>query len=160
MARTVGEADAFECRHRLVAVGHAVVVLCDHDVLDRRQIGDHVELLEHDADLVTAEARQLLARSIRQHIAVEDDFTARRAVHAADDVHQRRLARAGGTHDREPLAFFNIQVDIVQGEHLFVVRLGDVLQFKQTHCFVLLSFAAQDDRGIYIGRNTYGQQRG
>ena len=97
-----------------------------------------MELLKDDADLVAAIARQLLASRIRQHLTVEDDLAARRTVHTADDVHERRLARARGAHDRKPFAFFNLQIDIVQSEHLFIVRLGNVTQFKQTHALFLL----------------------
>ena len=48
-----------------------------------------MELLEHHADLVPAVARQFLGARIGQHVAVEDDLAARRAVHTADDIHER-----------------------------------------------------------------------
>ena len=42
-----------------VLVGHGVEVLGEHDVLYGREVGDEVELLEDEADLVGAEAVEL-----------------------------------------------------------------------------------------------------
>ncbi len=51
---------------------------------------------------------------------------ARRHVEAADDVHQRRLARAGGPHDRDVLTALDDQVDPVDGAHDGVAAAVDL----------------------------------
>ena len=49
VVQAVGEADAAQRLLGLGAVGHAVDVLRQHDVLERGQVGDQVELLEDEA---------------------------------------------------------------------------------------------------------------
>ena len=51
---------------------------------------------------------------------------ARRLVEAAEDVHQRRLARARRAHDRDELALVDGQRDAAQRVHLDVAQLVDL----------------------------------
>src|SRR5690606_20198628 len=51
-----------------------------------------------------------------------------RAVEAAEQVHQRRLAAARRTHDRDVLARVDLQVDPAQRVHGDVARLIDARQ--------------------------------
>ena len=82
-----------------------------------------MKLLKNDPDLIAAIAREFLGARVRQVLAVEDHLAARRAVHAADDIHQCGLAGAGGSHDSEPFALFNFQIDILEREEFFIVGL-------------------------------------
>jgi hypothetical protein len=50
--RAIGEAHALERLQRLLRVGHRVIVLRDHDVFERVEVGEEMELLEDDADLL------------------------------------------------------------------------------------------------------------
>ena len=102
------------------------------DVRERRGARDQVEALEDEADLAAAHARERRASSSVAHVdAVEPVPAARRHVEAADDVHQRRLARARRAHDRDEVAALDGQRDAAQRVHLDVadrVRLDDLTQ--------------------------------
>ena len=73
------------------------------DILKRRLPRQKLEALEDEADLLVADLREL-ARAHPAHIApVEEIRPAGRAIEAAEHVHQRALARARRTHDRDHL---------------------------------------------------------
>ena len=76
-----------------------------------------VEALEDEADLGVADDGALVAAELRDVGAVEDVRAGGRAVEAADDVHQRRLAGAGRSHDGHELAGVDAQVDAVERAH-------------------------------------------
>ena len=130
MVGAVGKPHAVERFERFLLVGDAVIVLRRHDVFDRRQVRDHVKLLEDDADLVTAQERQLVVGDFRDVDAVQKHRAARRVIHAADDIHERRLARAGRPHDGEPIALFHLEVDVVERLDLAAVGHRHVFQFQ------------------------------
>ena len=85
------------------SAGHARVQQAVGNVLHRAEPLDEVELLEHEADAPAADRGQA-------GVAAADvdrrrwDGAARRALQGADDVHQRRLARAGRADDHDELA--------------------------------------------------------
>jgi hypothetical protein len=110
----VGQPYAFQRLERFRLVGHAVEILRQHDVLERSQIGNQVELLEDEADFFGANAVEIGGGEIGDVLFVEPDFARGGAVEAADEVHQRRFAGAGGTHHGEPLAGLDVQRDIVE----------------------------------------------
>src|SRR6185503_3130857 len=128
--RAVTQADAIERRARLVGVGHRVVVLRDHHVLERGQIGEQVELLEHDADLFTAKPRALAFVQLRQLDAVHPHAPGGGGVERPEHVHERALARARGAHDREPLALGDLEVDAVERLER-AVGAGDALELDE-----------------------------
>ena len=88
MACTVSQTDACERRHRLIAVGHTMIILRNHDIFNCRQIRNHVKLLKDNPDFITAITCQLLRRCIGQNRSVENDLPTRCTVHAAYDVHE------------------------------------------------------------------------
>jgi hypothetical protein len=62
------------------------------DVLRRSELREQVEGLEHKADAVAAQDRQLLVRH-RRHVGVADEDPAGgRGIQCSEAVHQRRLA--------------------------------------------------------------------
>ena len=71
-----------------------------HQVLLGGQDRQQVEELEDEAELVAAQLGQLAVVEGGDLDPVELDRAAGRLVEAGEDVHQRRLARAGGPHDR------------------------------------------------------------
>jgi hypothetical protein len=91
--------------------GNALVEQRDLDVLCDRELADEVERLEHEADLLPAHAGERVVAEAFDGLAIE--FVAARggAVEAAEDVHQRRLARARCAHDRDVLAARDHEVD-------------------------------------------------
>ena len=125
----LSQTDFFQRFHGLFFVGHAVVILRDHDVFERGKIADQMELLEDQADLVAADLGQVRGALAADVGAVEDDAAFRGRVHAADDVQHRRLAGAGRPHDGQPLAFVHRQVDMREGVQV-AVDLGNIFQFE------------------------------
>ena len=74
------------------------------DVLPRRQRGDEVERLEHEADRRAAVASSSASPSAGHVDVVDDDATGGRAEDAAEARQQRRLARAGRAEQHDQLA--------------------------------------------------------
>ena len=66
----------------------------EFDVAPRRQVGEQVELLEHEPDEEVADVGELVLVEGLDVVAGEPERPAGRHVEAAEDVHQRRLARA------------------------------------------------------------------
>src|SRR5262249_31649611 len=96
------------------------------------QVGEEVELLEHEADEAVAHFGQLVLVERLHVVAGEPEDARRRHVEATEDVHQRRLARPGRTGDGDELAVADAQRDVAQGRHLERaggVDLGDVDEF-------------------------------
>ena len=69
------------------------------DVLGRRQAPHEVERLKDETDVVAPDLRQLGCAQLADAAAVQPVAAGGRAVETADDVEQRRLARAGRSHD-------------------------------------------------------------
>ena len=89
MREAISEPDAPEGFGGLMLVGHGVEILREHDVFERREIGDEVELLEYEADFLRAHAIQLGSRDIGDVVSIEPDFAAAGTIEAADQIHQR-----------------------------------------------------------------------
>ena len=70
--------------------------------------------LEHETDVLVAEARQRLLTEGRDVGAVDDDGAAVGAVQRADDLQQGGLAGAAGAHDAHHLALCDVQVNAFQ----------------------------------------------
>jgi hypothetical protein len=114
MVRALGEAHALERGARFWRVGHRVVVLRDHHVLECGEMRKEMKLLEDDADLLAAEAHALVLGHRRQLLAVDPEAASRGFVEGAEQIDQRALARAGGPHHREPFAGVDAQVHLIE----------------------------------------------
>jgi hypothetical protein len=88
----------------------AVVDQRQLDVVQRGGAGQQVEGLEDEADLLVADARQLVVVQFADQLAVEPVAALGGRVEAADQVHQRGLAGAGGAHDGDVLVVLDAQV--------------------------------------------------
>ncbi len=88
------------------------------DVAQRRGPREQVEGLKDEPDLLVADAGQLDVIEARHLTAVEHVRARGRRVEATDQVHQGRLARSGGPHDRQVLAGLDLEVDSVQRAHV------------------------------------------
>ena len=84
--------------------GGAAVDERELDVAPGRQVGEQVELLEHEADEDVADAGERVLVEDCDVVAGEAERAGRRDVEAPEDVHQRRLARARRADDRDELA--------------------------------------------------------
>ncbi len=86
-----------------------------HQILLGGKDRQQVEELEDEAELLAAQLGQLAVIEPGDLLAVEQDGASRRLVEAGEDVHQRRLARARGTHDRGEAAALKRGADLDQG---------------------------------------------
>src|SRR5690606_22380299 len=68
-------------------------------VLERGRPGEQLEGLEDEADFLIADAGQLEGAHAIRALAVQLVAAAGGLVEAAQDVHERALARTGGAHD-------------------------------------------------------------
>ena len=130
MGGAVGEADAVEGLEGFLLVGHRVVVLRDHDVLEGREVADEVELLEHEADGAAAHLGEFVGGQVGNVVPVKHDGACGGGVHGADDVHEGRLTGARGANDGDPLAARDLEGDVVERVQV-AVDLGDALEGEQ-----------------------------
>jgi hypothetical protein len=137
MVLTAFEPDRGQCGTRAVALlGQAelAVVQRQLDVLQRRGARQQVEVLEHEADLPIADGGAGVGRQLGDGCARQPIGALRRPIEAAEDVHERRLARPGGAHDGDELAARDVERHAAQGLHLDVaepVDLPQVAHFNQ-----------------------------
>ena len=106
------------------------------DVLERRQVLHEVVKLEHKAHHAAAVERELALAVLLHMRAVHDHLAAGGAVHAAQDVQKRRLARAGRADDHAQLALFHLEghaAERVDHDLAHVVLLFDVPHFDICH---------------------------
>ncbi|GII92626.1 hypothetical protein Ssi02_28570 [Sinosporangium siamense] len=116
----VRETHLLQCRHGLFSGGgrtRAVEFAGKHDVLDRAQGGDEVEVLEHIADVPAAQRHAFRGRQGGQ-LHVLDGHRARGgAVESARDVEQRGLARSRRSHHGEELPRLRREAHLSQRVH-------------------------------------------
>ena len=118
-----------------LAVGRADAAIDqrDLDILLDRQLVDQIEALEHEADMGTAQQRQLAFRGAGDLLAEKEELTVARPVEQAQNVQQGRLAAARRAHDGEELALPDVQADPTQRQGLDVagaIGLGEVDEFE------------------------------
>ena len=100
------------------------------DVFERRQRRQQVEELEDESDLVAAHPRQVVVGEAGERLAVDAHTAGGRTVESADEIEERRLARSGGSDDRDHLAARDRDAHIVEGGDAALAGelLGDVLE--------------------------------
>ena len=103
-----------------LARAHAGVDEGQFHVLLRVQPGKELRVLKDEADLFSAQPRQIQFVQFLHALAVEDVFALGGHVQTADDVHQRALAAARGAKHGQILAALDIQVDAAQDGHVLV----------------------------------------
>src|SRR5215471_9549845 len=130
MIGAVGEPYAVERFQRFFLVGHAVEILCQHHVFERREVGDQMKLLEDKPAFFGSKTIELRRRHIRCIATMDPDFAAARLIQATDEVHQSGLAGAGRAHDGQPFAGRNSERDIIERTHfkIALVHSSHVLQ--------------------------------
>ena len=90
------------------------------------ELGDQIEVLENEADLLIADAGELLFAVVLDGDAVEPVGPGVRYVQTADDVHQRGLAAAGGADDAHELLRENVQRHMVERVDALLADLVDL----------------------------------
>src|SRR5439155_1241072 len=86
-------------------------------VLDGVEARQQVEGLEHEADVLVADRRELVVGELSHVLPGEHVRAGIGYVEATEDVHERRLARARGTHDRDELARSDVEIDAPERVH-------------------------------------------
>src|SRR2546423_3209683 len=128
MAGAVQDPDRIERRHRSLPppLVFAGVDQGHLDVVDGARPRNQVEGLEHEPDLSIADPGQLVVSQRRDVIAVQDVATRGRLVEAADQVHQRALARTRGAHDGDELTLRDMKGKALERRHLHLAGAVDL----------------------------------
>ena len=103
------------------------------DVLGDVEQRDQVERLEDEAGPVAPQPGRVIVRQLADGLALEDDLAARRLVEPAEDLEERRLARAGRPHEGHELAGVDRQAhpaEGLDGGRTERVGLGQVAGFE------------------------------
>jgi hypothetical protein len=98
------------------------------DVVECSRTAEQVESLEDEPDLLVANGSQVVLRELGDVSAVELVDAAARPIQAADDVHERGLAGAGGPGDGDELAGLDREGHAAQGADLVVAHSVDLRQ--------------------------------
>ena len=139
VVHAIGQADPFEerlgqfTRPATGRPGHGVVQRHEH-VVKRRRPRQQVEALEDEAQLGGPHQRPFVGRKAAHFLAVEPEAARAWPVEAAQDVHERGLAGARGTHQGDHFAAVDRERDALQHRHVHfaeVVGLGDIFQVDQ-----------------------------
>jgi len=153
---------------------HAGIDQRQFDVVQGRGARQQVEGLEDEADLLVADAGQFVVAQVAHQVAVDEVIAFGGRVQAADQVHQRRLARSRRPHDGDILAALDLEVHAGDGMNLLVAHdvrlpqvvgadddvvppqllaLGDLVgQCRGCHSFILsLRFAAPCQLSVFAG---------
>src|SRR5690606_29027605 len=105
------------------------------DVLEGGEGGDEVERLEDEADAVAPQLGHPLVGQGRQIGVADEDRSGGRAVETCEAVHEGRLARSGGTHDRGELTGGEIRGHTVEGVNRGFSGSVDLLQVLGAGCW-------------------------
>src|SRR6266850_2902558 len=132
MADAVRETQPLEQRARprapLAAEYTAAILERQRHVLFHGEPWHQVECLEDEADLPIADLRQPLARQRADVLAIQPIAARGGRVEAPEDVHQRALAGARRTGDRDELAGGDIDVYAAQRLH---IDLAQPIRFRE-----------------------------
>ncbi|KAF5043778.1 hypothetical protein DSECCO2_498760 [anaerobic digester metagenome] len=104
------------------------------DVLEHRQVGVEVELLEDDADL-GAQGVQVLG-FVRDVFAVDDDLAVVHVLEAVHAAHEGGFAGAAGPADDQHLSLLHGLVDVLQDVKV-TEPFVDIAEFDHGHAWVL-----------------------
>ena len=119
--RAAGQSDFLEQRRgALPRVGDAGDFHRHGHVLVRGQRRNEVEELEHEADLLAAQAREAVFVELRDVDLIDQHLAGRRLVEARDEPEQRRFAAARRPDDGDELTSENLKRERVEDRE----RLG------------------------------------
>jgi hypothetical protein len=126
MVHALAEVDGFEDElgaGDAFGGGGSVVDEGELNVMQSGGAGEQVEGLEDETDLLVADAGELVVVELGDVVAVEPVAALGGAVEAADEVHERGFAGAGGTHDGDVLVVADADVDAAEGIDDLVAHL-------------------------------------
>ena len=105
-------------------------------ILQSGQVAHQIVKLEHKAHILPAVLGELPLVQGGDLPSVQPDGSGGQGVHAAQDVQQGGLARAGGADDDHQFALFHGEAGIVEGMdgHLaHVIGFGNIFKFNERH---------------------------
>jgi hypothetical protein len=105
---------------------HAAVAQRHVDVVEHVEVGNQVEALKNEADLLVADTRALVVGEAADIRAVELVGTAVEGFQQPRDVQEGRLAGAGGTGHCDELALVDFEAEVAQRVRLDQVRAIDL----------------------------------
>ena len=158
--------DAQLVRQRTQAVTHlAVRTARQHqrqiDVVLQREGIQQVELLKHEAQMVTAEGGGIRLLHGGQVTSVQTHRAGGRGIQRRQNVQQRGLAGAGFAHDGHIFALLHRELHVVQGLHAAAAEAGGIhlaqtADFQNRHKNDLLLFAGHSIAGAGNGCHSVG----
>ena len=92
---------------------------------------DETEILEHKAHF-SAHIRDFTFADVADVLTVNEHLTLVRALLTGDELQKGTFARAAGTDDKDELAFFDLQVDVVQRFRTVIVNFRNIAEFDQS----------------------------
>jgi hypothetical protein len=105
---------------------HAAIAQRHVDVVEHVEIGNQVEALEDEADLLVANARALVVGQAAHVGAVELVRAGVERFEQTRDVQEGRLARAGRSGHRDELALGDFETEVAQRMRLDEIRAIDL----------------------------------
>jgi hypothetical protein len=111
-------------------------------VVQRGGSRQQIETLKNKADQPVAQRGPFIRRRARNLLPIQPILPGAGTIQAAENIHQRALARTAGSHQRHQLPLANGQGDTFKHLQIHlsqVVGLANLAQFKQFHNFALPS---------------------
>src|SRR5206468_6764583 len=110
--------------HERSALTLAVAAIGERDieVLVNREVVEQMILLEHEADLLVPQRGAFLRLQMMNRGFAQKIFTAPAVVVHSENVQQRGFACARRPHDRDKVAFLNVQIDLAQDVKKLLLR--------------------------------------
>src|SRR5689334_6370302 len=102
----------YECRSFVLA--DFAIRERDLEVFIYRQIIQQVVLLEHEADLLVAQSGALFGFEMMHCGVVKEIFSGPSMIMHSKDVQERRFSGTRRAHDRDKLAFGDVEVDVAK----------------------------------------------
>jgi hypothetical protein len=114
-------------------------------VLKRRQHRNQIELLKDEAHVLVAPVGDLAVVELSQVVAQHAYLAAGSLIHRRDQVQQRGFAGPGRTHQRHKLALSDLNIDVLQGDHVELVTnefLAQAARFDEclVHIYSIMDF--------------------
>src|SRR5215831_7926225 len=114
MIQPFSQSDSRQSLARFGFVCHRVVVLGQHDVLDRSEVWNKMELLEYQTYFFPPELGQVASAKAGDVGPVNQNLTGSWMIETAEHIHQRGLAGPGWSHDRDPFPTSHRQIHIAE----------------------------------------------
>ena len=111
-------------------------------VLDCVEHGDQVVELEDETDLPAAQLGECVIFELAERLAVNEYIPLGWSVQAAQQIQQCGFSAAAGAHNRQELARFHAQRDVIERGHgglAFAVHFGQVFRLNESHSRVWVS---------------------